>query len=196
MNVRLSKRFEFSTNCWWNDALVTNTYDVTVVMISNTTDSDKHNVSVQRMDQFMKTVMGNAVLIRDDDIKQIERIQKAGMRTVELPEEPFDQTIAIMLYCKLNAICAGNMIVTSIDLSSKAGGDANYMFDEDDAFGPFAEDGWWNEEAPSYQKKRKDAKKDKVLKLTPQLDWDVFGLEWEIDENHGNVVKGEFSKKK
>ena len=193
MNVRLSKQFEFSSNCWWNDTLVTNVYDVTVSMISNTVDSDKHNVSVQRMEHFMKNVLGNAVMIRDDDTKQIERLQKAGIRTVEMPEEPFDQMVAIMLYCKLNAICAGHMLVTGIDLESKAGGNTNFMFDEDDGFGPFAEDGWWNDEEPTHQKKRKATRRGKVVKMPqPQWEWLWFGLEWEVTQDHGKVVKGDF----
>lgn len=193
MNVRLSKSFEFWTNVWYLDALVTNKYDATVSMISNTTDTDKHEVSVSRIDQFMRTILGNAVMIRSDDTKQIERLEKAGIRTVHFPEEPFDQTLAIMLYCKLNAICAGNMIITGVDLSSKAGCDVNYMFDEDDAFGPFAEDGWWNDEEPTFQGVSKS--KDKIIKLAPKISWEDFGLEWEVGE-HGNVVTGNFANKK
>lgn len=193
MNVRLSKRFDFLSNAWWTDQLVCNKYSVTVSMVTMTADQDEHNVSVARIERFMKDVIGNSILIRSDDTKQIERLNTAGIKTVELPEEPYDQTVAIMLYCKLNAICAGKMVITGVDLESEAGQDVNYMIDDDDGLGPFADEGWWNDEEPTAKSNKK---KGKVVHMDGKLSWDDFGLQWDLEEKTGNVITGEFPKKK
>ena len=116
--------------------------------------------------------------------------------TMTIPEAPFDQSVAIALFCKLNAICENKLLITDITVTSSLSDNVKYLFDSEDAFGPFDEDGWWNETTPIwFEQDIEQDVDDKVVQFKPNLTWEDINLGWEepvIEDN--NVVKGNFIK--
>jgi hypothetical protein len=166
--------------------------------MSNTEDNMETNVAMGRVRYYVNELIRSSVLIDQDFTTVAKQLNECGFKTVTLPEGPFDITVAIMLYCKLNAICEDRLIITDITVSSAEGDNVRYHFDSEDPFGPFAEDGWWNESDPSWCEHSAENPSGKVLKMDRKLTWNDIGLGWDGDtpqDEGGNVVIGDFSKK-
>lgn len=197
MNVRLSTELTMFASIYWMGDVTNNLYSIGLGLETNTEDNLEQNVAMGRIRAYIQDLLHSSILINQTFDTQIKQFNDLGFKTITLPEQPFDQSIAIMLYCKLNAICEGKMIVTDITLSSTAGDNVRYHFDAEDAFGPFAEDGWWNEADPSWCEHTSENPSGKVLKMDRKLAWNDLGLSWDgnTPQGDGNVVVGNFGKK-
>jgi hypothetical protein len=70
------------------------------------------------------------------------------------------------------------------------------MFDAEDAFGPFAEDGWWIDSEPTWCEHTKDNPSGKIVKMDRKLAWEDIGLGWEENiQETDNLIAGNFNKK-
>lgn len=197
MNVRLQYDLEFMAGVYFDDQLHLNSYSVNLQLVTLTPDAASTNIAMERLKCFVLFDLGDTVFINQNQPEKAEMFQILGTNITTLPEEPVDQIIGIMLYCKLNAIMEGRMAVTKLDISSVMGDGVWYQHDEDDAIGPFADDGWWHK--PGTQHNDIDAEPasdDKVVKVNPHA-WSEYGFVWpeEQNENAGNtVVFANFSK--
>ena len=197
MNVRLSTELTLLSSIHWLGETRNNLYSIGLGLMSNTENNYHTNIAMARIRCYVNEVLRSGIFIDQKLQEEREHLNAVGFKTIPLPEQPFDQSVAIMLYCKLNAICENNMIITDITVSSVEGDNVRYHFDSEDPFGPFAEDGWWNESDPSWCDHSAENPSGKVLKLDKKLTWHDLGLDWEqpSEEGTGNVVVGDFSKK-
>lgn len=95
------------------------------------------------------------------------------MRVIELPEEPYDQIIGIVLMLKFDAIMEGRVGVDEIIFGSKLTSDIKFhtLFEEAEA--TYGGRDWWNNNTCAISNK-----KDKVVKLFDTHDWKDVGLTW------------------
>jgi len=195
MNVRISKEYSLLTSIYYDDNIVNNYYSISLRMLTNTESNREQNIAVGRISSYFHDIIQSGIFIEEKEKEQIHQLHNAGIKTIILPEQPFDQIIAIMLFCKLNAICEDRLLVTDISVTSSAGDGVRYIFDAEDAFGEFAKDGWWSDPNPSWCEHTKDNPSGKVVKMDRKLTWKDVDLEWEETiPVTDNVVKGNFNK--
>lgn len=197
MNVRLSTELSLFASIHWMGSVTNNLYSIGLGLETNTEDNLEQNVAMGRIRTYIQDVLHSSIMIDQRFADEIKMFNAMGFKTTTLPEQPFDQSVAIMLYCKLNAICEDKMTITDITVSSTLGDSVRYHFDAEDAFGPFSEDGWWNESDPSWCEHTSENPSGKVLKMDRKLTWNDLGLSWdgETPQGEGNVVVGKFGKK-
>ena len=188
MNVRLQYDFDFLGAIMFEGRLQLNSYSVSLSLLTQTNDAASTNIAMERMRAFVMVELENAVFIGPSEHEKAELMTMMGMNVVTLPEEPVDQVIGLMLYCKLNAVMEGRMTVTALDLQSSLGDSVLYQHDEDDAVGPFVQDGWWHR--PTCQHSNIEMESAENVVKVSTAGWHEYGLEWpeEHTENNGNTV--------
>ena len=145
------------------------------------------NVAVDRIKAFVYGELANTVFFGPADSEVIEMFSMLGINVTTLPEEPIDQIIGIMLYCKLNAIMEGRMLLTELDIQSHLGDSVWYLHNEDDAIGPFSQDGWWHE-ANCKHHNITEPPDDNVVKVVSS-GWSEYNLDWpDIQPQAGNTI--------
>lgn len=200
MNIRIEHRCQFWAGIWYNKTYYINTYDLVLEMITNTEDYIDQNVSIERIKYMISSVFEHAVFINRDETAQVKKLKKAGLSVVELPLDPVDQVVNIMLFCKLSAILDDKMIVHTSSLNSSAGDDIVFKHDFDDPIGVFADDEWWNENHP-WAENLEDPEASNVYYLETVQPWNDLELAWSADQPkqqkhsakiyHGNFKKNE-----
>jgi hypothetical protein len=177
MNVKLQYDLDFMAGIWYEGQMQMNHYSLSMNLLTQTMDSAATNVAMDRLKYFVLTHMQNTVFISQEHIEVAELLKSLGVNVTTLPGEPVDQLIGIMLYCKLNAIMEDRMTVTALDVSSVLGDSVWYRHDEEDALGPFAQDGWWNRATTQHDVVDLEPMDHNVVKVTTQ-GWHEMGLEW------------------
>jgi hypothetical protein len=109
-----------------------------------------------------------------------------------LPDEPVDQLIGIMLYCKLNAICEDRMVIGEVEVSSELGGGVTYMHSDEEPIGPYDQKGWWHD-ANLMHYNNKISETENIMSLGAVSSWRELELQWPEDdvpvsEDTGNTI--------
>ncbi|CAB4137663.1 hypothetical protein UFOVP328_49 [uncultured Caudovirales phage] len=200
MNVRLRYTTKFTAGIFFSDRLMMNNYQVSLNMITASEDSDDHNVALDRIKYFIENQLKHTIFINSKNFNQCRALADAGLKITTLPEEPIDQVIGIMLYCKLNAILEDRLIVVEVEVSSELGDNIVYFHDEEEAQGPFETVGWWKE-SDTVHCDFKLFDSEKVVALNHiGAGWNELGLHWEdsiklnIDIEDNKVVFADFAK--
>lgn len=194
MNVRLKIKHTFCAMVHYEGQLFTNQYHVTIDLVTACRDHESQNIAMDRMTHMLHEVFTDSVMIDQVDSQQIELYRAAGMRVTTLPGEPVDQIIGLMLHCKMNAVCEGRMIISSVHLCSDRGDHVWYLHDENESVGPFHSTGWWNEATPANSHPR--ANGETVVDLKTKSEWGKFNLDWPSDapNTDGKVVFAKFDR--
>lgn len=193
MNVRLKKDFVFSAGVIFNDNFFINHYAAQLKMMTVSNDTHEQNVAYERVKYWIDNILDSSILIPSSNQK-IMAFTETGQRLVTLPEEPVDQVIGIMLYCKLNAITEGKLIITDVEISSQQGDNMIYLHNESENLGPFGADGWWQDSRPKCANIRHQPN-DKIIELVKPPEWKDLGLDWiEDTDSDSTVVFADFKK--
>lgn len=181
MNVRLKKIWQWTSGLVYDGEFAVNQYTVTVNMDTVTTDRAEQNIAYDRMKLFVTEILQHAVILssRTPDLADWK---KTNARIVELPEDPVDQVLGIMLYVKLNAMMENRMVVTGIEIASELGDNMSYLHDHGESLGPLAAAGWWHDARPIWYNDRPKRSKDKVVCMDRNPDWKNYGLSWPTDQ--------------
>lgn len=185
MNVRLHYSTNFFAGVYYEQRLFINSYAVNIELLTQTDAREAVNVAMDRLKCFLEVELANTVFIQDNQVDEILTMDDLGFNLTTLPEEPLDQIIGLMLYCKLNAIMEDRMIVTSLDISSVVGDRVWYLHEEGESIGPFSAAGWWNDSAPNHCPDVIST--DNVFKVNVGS-WSERGLAWEEDIHNDNTV--------
>jgi len=178
MNVRLQYHLEFAGGIHMDDMLQINQYQVNLGLATQSTDRVAINVAMDRLKCFVHSVLADAVFINQSNSDLAEVLQMVGANVVTLPEDPVDQIVGLMLFCKLNAIMEGVMAVTTLDICSTLGDEVWYEHTEEDAVGPLAQDGWWHLADTTHNNLTVSEPADKVVKVSPNSWGTEYGLMW------------------
>lgn len=198
MSVRLQTTLDFAGAIYIDNRLKMNRYTVLVNLYPNIADADAINIAMDRLKMFVYSELADAVFIHQSDNEKAEVLNILGLNIVTLPEEPVDQIIGLMLYCKLNAVMEGVMVIDALDIRSYLGDDITYQFEEGDPLGPLAEDGWWHEPDTTHNNVPQEPAGENVVKV-PVNGWVKYGLLWTADadakpKDASTVVFGKFTK--
>ena len=200
MNVELTINPSFSAGVHWNEEFLINDYSLWIEMVTLSTDQYEQNIAMERLKYMMHHVFANAVFIHDNEPKQCKSYVNAGMKVVNLPHDPVDQIVGIMLNSKLNAVMEQRISVTSIMISSSLGDRVWYKHQHDDNAGPFESSGWWSDSGPTYcDQKYMIRRDDRIVKIKNHDAWSMLNLSWPNEKPNTNkdgsvVIYGDFKR--
>ena len=220
MNVRFRSSYTIFANTFLQKYLQANRYQIVVDFLIHSEDADEYNIAVDRASYFMHALCSNAIFVKEDDIEKFPELDNMGCDVIVLPEEPNDQIIGLMVFCKLNAIMEGRVSVTDVSIKSHVGLDYEYLHNEEEFIGPFEDSGWWNDSDVGIRNTEDMSDENREIYLESLPEWSTIGLDWggdipspelrnvhgpgksakkskkETDTNSGNVVFVDFDKNK
>lgn len=199
MNVSLRYEVDWPSAIYYvnQDASVPNLqlnfYSAKICMLTNTEDPGQINLAMDRAKTFVYQELTNTVFINGANETVAKTLELMGASVTTLPEEPLDQIVGMMLYCKLNAIMCDRILVTALELSSKLGDQIWYQHESQDNLGPFSQAGWWKLSNLQHNDLVPQSKQKKVKKL-PNVSWQKYDLEWPNERavNEATVVFADF----
>lgn len=176
MNTLIEKDFDFQACVHFQDTFLINFYEFTLFMEVNTDSIREQNVAMDRIKYLVYESMENSIFVNFTDTKAIENYTKAGLKVCIVPEEPYDQIIALLILLKLNSICENKLKITDIKLTSKLSDDVKFNENIETATNAIKVTGWWNEVHPNLCSNLQN-KKEKIVKLVKDT-WNDLGLGW------------------
>jgi hypothetical protein len=196
MNVRLQYDTGLLAGIYFEDSLQINSYSVSISFTTQTSDTRAINVAMERLKYFLHGELSNTVFVNQAHREHAEMFYTLGINITTLPEEPVDQIVGMMLYCKLNAIMENRIVVTSLDVSSALGDDIWYSHDEEDSLGPLRQDGWWHK--PNLQHNSIDFEDtpENVVRVQNQ-GWHELDLAWpeeQTQKTNNTVIYPDFKR--
>lgn len=177
MNTRIVKEYTIDSAVHFDNKFMITPFDMSLYMDVETDSVREQNVAIERVNYFLQYHIDSAVFVDSKLTEVINKYESAGISVIEIPEEPYDQVIGVVLMLKLNAIMENRMIVTDCIFGSKLS--MGIKFDlaleqaEDTFVGPF----WWNNSSVTVSN-RVPTKKDKIVKLFNADKWDDLKLTW------------------
>jgi hypothetical protein len=197
MNVNLHRELEFLAGFYipslGQKKLQCNRYKVLMHLITATEDFHEINIAMDRVKVMIHYEFSGTVFVHSDHREEIEQMQALGINVTTLPEEPLDQIVGIMLYCKFNAIMEQRMQVSQLDIASDLGDTVWYQHFDDDNIGPFATGGWWHHSSIIHTDVVSDSTQ---IPLIPASSWAHYDLCWpQADEKtNSTVVYADFGR--
>jgi hypothetical protein len=194
MNLRIAKSWEWSSGIVLDGGYVINDYQATVEMQAPSDNEAEHLRALERQRWWIGDVMQDAVVMAYDD-RLVNLYQQTGQRVIALPYPPFDHTLLVMLYCKLNAIMEQRLVISQIYLSSQQGQGVVYSHQAEDDLFDFVLDGWWCESHPVWANSSPRADQESVIALERMPDWHDLGLAWPNHPDSSEIVDFRNGKK-
>jgi len=180
MTARISRVFSFQSGVYFPEIFRINTYDMDMSFNVETESIRDQNVAIDRVKYFLQECLTDSILVCQQEKAAIEKYTNADIKVCTLPEDPYDQIIAIMLISKVNAIMEGKLVLTDITITSRLSDDVYCAHSLDEHMGPFADFGWWSDSTTKISSIANASKTKKVVKLIKSThSWDDVGLIWE-----------------
>ena len=153
MNVKISHDVSFSAVVVDGARIFPNSYKLKINMITMTDDNNHQNVAIQRILVFIQEIFNRSVLchVNNPNVSKITKIAKDS-RVILLPEEPYDQIIAMILFHKLHSIVEENFEIDTLIISSDISPNLQYTIEEFEYFeyeDKKIELPWWQRPDPS-----------------------------------------------
>lgn len=186
MTTRIERDFTFQSGVYFKDEFLMNVYTISLYMEVETESIREQNVAMERIKYFLNDCLENGIFVQDTEHKTIEKYTSCGFKVCTVPEEPYDQIVAILLLTKLNSITEGRLVITDITLGSRISDQVKFSYDIESSRGPFDTPGWWLDAGTSICDPIKTSvKKDKIVKLfkTAPPDWSEYNLVWKEKDN-------------
>lgn len=187
MNVRLTYNIDFMGINVRRGNIIPNKYSVKLNMITATEDSYIQNIAFDRIKFFVKEIFHNSLFTSGEHDQLDSIITLAKGKLVILPEEAVDQIIGMVLFCKLNAILDGNIILEELEISSTDGDNVVYIVDETDNFDIFIDsknkNGQKKKKVMPWWKREDITSYDTKTNTDEKFNWADIELSWDADEN-------------
>jgi hypothetical protein len=177
MNTRIEKDFCFQTGLYFEDKFHIGVYDITMSMLVETESIREQNIAMDRIIYFLDEIIQNSVLVNTDKPDIIKKYQSAGLKVCELPGEPYDQILAMVLLLKLNHITEERLKITDLVIGSSLSDGVRFNIVSEIAESAFNGNYWWNSSCISINSTEHDKDHSKVIKLFTD-DWVNLGLTW------------------
>ena len=178
MNPKIEKTFTLYSAVHFQDKFLINLYDFSVSMEVETDSVKEQNIAMDRIKYFLYDCLENAVFVYEKEHKAIEKYMNSGINVCTLPDEPYDQIIASVLLLKFKAITEGRLIITDIQLTSKLSDNVRFWLEMEVVEEAYGSSGWWMEPNTLINTNTKTNKKDKIVKLFKNTEWNEVGLSW------------------
>ena len=178
MSTRIERDFCFQTGLHFEDKFHIGVYDITLSMLVETDSIKEQNIAMERIIHFLIEVIQNSVLVHSRYKDVIEKYQSINLKVCELPEEPYDQILAMILLLKLNRIAEDRLKITDLVIGSSLSDGARFNIVSEVAENAFNGKHWWNSPCAAINSRDYEiGDNSKVIKLFID-DWVNVGLSW------------------
>lgn len=181
MNARIFKEFSFYSAIHANDTFSINSYTIGLEIDVNTENIKEQNIAMERI-KFTLSRIEDCVFVNENEKTAIENYIKAGIKVCTLPDDPYDQIIAVVLLRKLNAVAEDRLVITDISIQSLVCDDIKfYVAIEETTDFSSKSNVWYNENNVSIADfHKKINKKEKIVSIKKEnFDWNSVGLVWQ-----------------
>ena len=180
MTTRIKREFSFQAGVYFKEEFLMSLYTISLYMEVETESIREQNVAMERIKYFLNECLDNCFFVQDIEHKVIEKYMTCGFKVCTVPEEPYDQIIALLLLTKLNSITEGRLVITDITLGSRISDEVKFICGIESPLGPLESPGWWTDSGTSISNPvKKSIKKDKIVKLfKTSTDWAEYNLVW------------------
>lgn len=194
MNQNLQYSIDFLGAIWYNGSLQLNTYSINMQMVTASERPVIINVAMERIKAFVMSELADVLFINSAHQSEAEMFDALGVNVCTLPDEPHDQVVGMMLFCKLNAVTESQLIITQLDISSSLGDDVWYQHSMEDPLGYYGQPGWWH--SRGCQKNNLCISTDDNVVKVETSSWQEYDLEWPDvpGAQPSTVVKPDFKK--
>lgn len=185
MNTRIEKDFYFHAGLHFKKQFYVNAYDLTLSMLVETDCANEQQIAMDRIEHYLKCIFNDCVFVNWTEHTAINGYKNAGMRVCEIPEEPWDQIIAMIVLTKLNAVMENRIRITDMVLSSVMSEGVRYSIVHEEAENVLAGENWWNKSSLAISNENAYPNEN-VVKLFHEDEWISLGLSWkEIGKKEG-----------
>lgn len=179
MTARIQRVFDFTAGVYVNSELIMTNYELEIDFLVSTTDNYEQNVALDRIKYIIHEKFDSAIFINESEYESIEKFAAADLKIITLPEDPYEQILAIATAIKLNTVLEGRFTVTDIKITSGISDGVSYFYCIEENVGPFMVKGWWSDSSPNTNGRIQKPRNIKVLKLTKTShSWEDLHLEW------------------
>lgn len=196
MTARVQRTFEFVAGVFIEHELHMNLYDIEINFLIETDNIYEQNIALDRIKYFFIEKIENAIFIHESESAIFDKISNLGVKCIQLPEEPYDQILGIMLMSKIDAITEDRLSVSDIRITSRMSDGVSYLHSMEESMGPLSDRGWWNDPSPTTS--GKPTKNKKIVKLKEmQTNWDDLMLGWQPPKKRleSDVIMVDFDSK-
>lgn len=180
MNTRIEKDLFFQCGIHFKNEFHINTYDMALSILIETESAYDQNIALERLTYYVTNVLQSSIFIDAFLTEQINLYKSANIRVCELPEEPYDQIIGMIMLQKLNAIMEGRMKITDMVFGSSLSEGVRYSIVSEIAESTFTGKHWWNRTNICLSDNdKKCPKNDNVVKLFSDTKWSDIDLQWQ-----------------
>lgn len=178
MTTKIEKDFVFQAAIYFEKTFLLNIYDLKLSMLVETELIREQNIAMERMHFILEDCLENCIFVNDTEKEKICDFQKAGIKVCTIPEEPYDQILSLLILLKLNSIMEGKLYITDLVLSSKLSSGVRFNAVAEVAENFFSGSHWWNKNTTEINDLVNEDKKQKIVKLFNEENWDSVGLAW------------------
>lgn len=176
MNVTIERDFDFQACVYFENQFLINSYNFTLGMEVLTDSIYEQNIAVERLKFLIDECFHNSVFVSEVKKDLIEKYIQAGLKICTIPEDPYDQIIALILLLKTNAVCENRLKVSYITLKTNLSDGIKFLENLETAKHALPLDGWYNNHYPILGQKNL-SKKGKIVKLVKD-EWSDINLGW------------------
>lgn len=180
--TRIEKDFYFHAGLHFENSFYINTYDITISLLVETESAYEQSIAMDRAIYFIDNVLKDSILVSGDDHLAIKKYQNAGLRICELPNEPYDQIVGMIVLQKLNAIMENKLKITDLVIASVMSEGVRYSLVSEVSENVLSGNYWWNK-ADTNLCNTNAAQPDNVVKLFGSDEWAELGLAWKEKAN-------------
>jgi hypothetical protein len=185
MSTRIENDFYFQTAVHFEGKFYINSFELTLSMLVETDCIREQNVAMDRATYFIMEMLQNSILINSNETQAIERYKDAGLKVCEIPEEPYDQIVAMVLLLKLNAIMEDRLQITDLVIGSTMSEGIRYNLVSEVAESVLSGSHWWTKPTVCLSNEDCVLSPDNVVKLFDDRDWKEIGLSWKEKAKKG-----------
>lgn len=182
----MEKDFDFQAGLYFQNNFFVNLYEFTIAFDVLTESLNEQFIALERIKYIIYEQFENSVFVCEQEQDIIKKYTESNLRVCSVPEEPYDQIIALILLLKINSICEGKLFVSDIKLKSRLSDDVRFFESIETANNSIREEGWWNKGLPSINSNT-EIKNGKVVKLVKDP-WLELGLSWKDKKTKTNEV--------
>lgn len=177
MNVRLRHSVELKSAVWYDNKFRVNTYSVICDFITASDFPDDHIIALDRINYIFDTC-NDSCFIHQENTKKIKALKNCDMTVIDLPQEPVDQIVGLVLFYKINAVCEDRFLCTDLDISSDLGSHIHYLHSQNEKTSAIPDVGWWHDSGPNCCSMARHTDK-KVVQFPIQQTWQQLDLAWQ-----------------
>lgn len=179
-STNIEKDFSFQAAIHYENSFRINSYNISLSILVETEDLREQQVSIDRIGYWLSVVLQDSVFISETEEEQIMKYSYSGINVCTLPDEPYDQLLAIILLLKFNAITEHKVTITDVTITSLLSEGLRYnmlLEDAEEAYGNIS--GWWqSKDTTTTDYVKTDTQDNKIVKLFTEDVWSQVGLTW------------------